>query len=101
QGDSMSSTLILHKGARRVTPEQLVEIPAPRPTKSWNPLPHYGVLDSVQCAVHEASLQVRRMDLGVSSDGHKFFGVIDLASTIIEGVSLAIGVRNSTDKSLP
>ena len=25
----MSSTLILHRGARRVTPEELVEIPAP------------------------------------------------------------------------
>ena len=97
----MSSTLILHKGARRVTPEQLVEIPAPRPTKSWNPIPHYRVLDSVQCAVHEAGFQVRRIDLGVSHDNHKFFGVIDLASVIIEGVSLAIGVRNSTDKSLP
>jgi hypothetical protein len=59
------------------------------------------VLDSVQCALHEAGFMVKRMDLGVSENGHKFFGVIDLASTIIEGVSLAVGVRNSTDKSLP
>ena len=76
----MSATLILHRGARRVTPEQLVDIPAPPPTRSWNPIPHYRVLDSVQCAVHEANFAVRRIDLGVSTDGHRFFGVIDLAS---------------------
>ena len=96
-----NANLILHAGARRVTMDELVEIPAPEPTKSWFPIPHYRVLDSVQCALHEAGFAVRRMDLGVSENGHKFFGVIDLASTIIEGVSLAVGVRNSTDKSLP
>src|SRR5580765_2827644 len=96
----MSATLILHKGCRRVSPEELVEIPAPRGTRSWNPIPHYRVFDSVQSAMHEAGFSVRGLDLGVSHDHHKFFGVIDLSSTIIQGVSLAIGVRNSTDKSL-
>jgi len=96
-----NANLILHAGARRVSMDELVEIPAPEPTRSWFPIPHYRVLDSVQCALHEAGFAVKRMDLGVSENGHKFFGVIDLASTIIEGVSLAVGVRNSTDKSLP
>jgi len=96
-----NANLILHAGARRVSMDELVEIPAPEPTKSWFPVPHHRVLDSVQCALHEAGFAVKRMDLGVSENGHKFFGVIDLASTIIEGVSLAVGVRNSTDKSLP
>src|SRR5438477_40530 len=97
----MSATLLLHKGCRRVSPEQLVNIPAVRPTKTFNPIPHYRVLDSVQCVVHEKGFAVKRMDLGVSRDNHRFFGVIDLISTIVQGVSLAIGVRNSTDKSLP
>jgi len=96
-----SATLLLHRGSRRVSPDELCRISAPTPTKSWNPIPHYRVLDSVLSAVDNTGYKVRRMDLGVSHDNHKFFGVLDLASTIIEGVMLAIGVRNSTDKSLP
>ena len=37
----------------------------------------------------------------MSRGDSQFFGTIDLESPIVEGVSLAVGVRNSIDKSLP
>ncbi|NLX56156.1 MAG: DUF945 domain-containing protein [Planctomycetaceae bacterium] len=96
-----NATLLLHRGSRKVTPEELLEISAPQPTRSWHPIPHYRVLDSARSAIEQTGFKVTRMELGVSRDDHKFFGVLDLASTIVEGVMLAVGVRNSTDKSLP
>jgi hypothetical protein len=96
-----SSTLMLHAGARRVSLDELLQIPAPRRTASWVPIPHYRVLESVRSAVDGAAFKIKRMDLGVTHGGQKFFGVLDLTSTIIEGITLAVGVRNSTDKSLP
>src|SRR5204862_226914 len=42
-----------------------------------------------------------RTTLAVSRSQHQFFGTIDLDTAIVPGVSLAVGIRNSTDKSLP
>jgi len=44
---------------------------------------------------------VRRQQLGLSADNARFFGVMDLMSVLAPGVSLAVGVRNSTDKTFP
>ena len=41
------------------------------------------------------------MKLAVSADRARFFGTIDLQTPVAAGVSLAVGIRNSTDKSLP
>jgi hypothetical protein len=37
----------------------------------------------------------------VLRDGSRFFGTLDLKSPISEGISLAVGIRNSVDKSFP
>ena len=34
-------------------------------------------------------------------DGSRFFGVMKLASELVPGVSLAVGIRNSVGKSFP
>ena len=49
----------------------------------------------------ELGYAVNRQQLGVFRDGSRFFGTLDLESTIAPGVSLAVGVRNSVDKSFP
>jgi hypothetical protein len=95
------SRLMLSRGTRRVTFDQLQTIPSPPPTETWQPVSHGRVLASALAAIKANGYQVGRMDLGVSRDDARFFGVLDLTSTIVEGVTLAVGVRNSIDKSLP
>jgi hypothetical protein len=44
---------------------------------------------------------VRRATFGLARDNHRMFATLDLTSELAFGVSLAVGVRNSTDKSFP
>jgi hypothetical protein len=41
------------------------------------------------------------MTLAVTPDDARFFGTLQLRSEIVPGVGLAVGVRNSIDRSLP
>lgn len=95
------SALILHKGGRTVTEAELKAIPIPAATATWFPISHAEVLGAVRTALQSAGYEIQREQLSVAHEGHRFFGTLDLTATINEGISLAVGIRNSTDKSFP
>jgi hypothetical protein len=97
----VTSALCLHRGAARVSREELARYEPPPATATWFPVAHASVLDAAVSRLAEAGYAVKKTDLGVSQDGHRFFGTLDLDMPLAEGVSLAVGVRNSTDKSFP
>jgi hypothetical protein len=100
--DSMAtSTFVNHKGAHLVQPEELALIKAPPPTDTWFPIAHSDVLGNVRNALIGAGYEIQRQQLSVAHDGHRFFGTLDLSTRINDGSSLAVGIRNSTDKSFP
>lgn len=96
-----SGTLILHKGARPIERAELNLIEAPPPTDTWFPIRHGQVLETVERTLGNAGFEIRKAQYGISSDQARFFGTLDLATTITEGVSLCVGVRNSVDKTFP
>jgi hypothetical protein len=95
------ATLVLHRGARSVSAEELADVRAPDPVGRWYPLSHQTVLRRVKDTLAEAGLVVKREQLALSKENNRFFGTLDLASELVHGVSLSVGVRNSTDKSFP
>jgi hypothetical protein len=95
------SNLVLHRGATRVSQEELQRYQAPPPEGRWFPLSHGRVLSVVSRTLTEAGYAIVKQQLGVMRDGSRFFATLDLASPVAEGVSLAVGVRNSVDKSFP
>lgn len=97
----VASNLCLHRGARLVNPEELRSFPAPPPEGRWFPVAHHRVLDRVAETLHEAGYAVQNQQLALSGDNARFFGTLDLATPLIPGVSLAVGIRNSVDKSFP
>ena len=97
----VSSTLVNHCGARQVNAAELATIEPPAPTRAWFPLAHRAVLDSVGDALQGAGFAICRSRLAVSHGGARFFGTLDLTMSIVEGVSLAVGIRNSNDQSFP
>ena len=99
--DKASSSLILHCGARHVAPDELAAVPAPPATATWFPLAHGQVLRRVKETLGEAGYVVMKEQLGLSRGDQRFFGTLDLGTNLTEGVSLAVGVRNSTDRSFP
>jgi hypothetical protein len=97
----VSANLILHKGASLVTLEQLREFRAPEPEGRWYPIAHCSVLEAVKGTLGEAGYQVRTEKLALNREGTRFFGTLDLETAVGPGVHLAVGIRNSTDKTFP
>lgn len=95
------ATLLNHRGSRDVTLDELARIEAPPPTETWFPLRHDTVLQKVCDTLDTAGFRIDAMRLAVGRDDQRFFGTLRLQNRITEGVSLAVGIRNSTDKSFP
>ena len=96
-----TSILVTHCGARTVTRDELDRIAAPPPTRTWFPVGHSAVIDSVARTLAEAGFEARSTRLAVARGDARMFATLDLATPLGEGVALAVGIRNSTDKSLP
>lgn len=98
-----TTNLVLHRGGREVTREELAMVPLPPPTKTWAPVGHVRVLDTALATIREAGFALDKMRLGLSADGGRFFGTLDLATPLTPDgvVTLAVGVRNSIDKTFP
>lgn len=94
-----SSMLVAHCGARKVTREELIEIPVPDGTRTHQPLSHYEIVEVLEEALSFRYLKVTRDEYAVSSDGMKMFGVMDL-NYEFSGCRFSIGLRNSNDKSM-
>ena len=93
--------LILHRGARVVERAELDEVLAPPPTGTWFPLRHSQVLSTAEETLGNAGFAITRSQLALSQDNARFFGTLDLSAPIVDGVTLTVGVRNSTDKTFP
>src|SRR6516164_8260834 len=96
-----TSALVLHRGAKPVTAEELRQYRAPPPAGRWYPLSHARVAETVKSTLTEAGYEVRREQYGVMRDGSRFFGTLDLGTPLVSGVTLAVGIRNSVDRSFP
>lgn len=94
-----NATLLAHCGARKVTREELLEIPVPEGTRTHQPLPHYKIIEVLEEALSFRYLKVVRDEYAVSPDGMKMFGVMDLNAEF-SGCRFSIGLRNSNDKSM-
>jgi Domain of unknown function (DUF932) len=97
----MTATLLIHRGAVRMDRDQLERIDAPPPTASWFPLRHADVIDGVTKTLGLAGFTVNKADYAVSRRGARLFATMDLAVPLHTGVNLAVGIRNSTDKTIP
>lgn len=95
------SILNLHSGGHLVTDEELKAVPTPAPVGRWHPVSHSAVLETVRGTLIGAGYEIKSQALAIARDGHRFFGTLDLTTPLTEGVALAVGIRNSTDKSFP
>ena len=97
--NDLSSTLVAHCGARKVTREELKELPIPEGTRTHQPLSHYEIVEVLEESLSFRHLSVVRDEYAVSADGMRMFGVMDLNNGF-EGGRFSIGLRNSNDKSM-
>ena len=93
--------LVLHCGARQVSRADLEAIEAPSATSTWFPIAHRTVIDAVTGTLTSSGFVVKREQFGLARNDARMFATLDLASELAPGVTLSVGVRNSTDKSFP
>src|SRR5262245_35339616 len=98
---SARSDLVTHCGARVVTREELDGVEAPAATDTWFPVKHAAVIDAVSRTLTGAGFAVRAVKYALSRGDARMFSTMDLDAPLASGVSLAVGIRNSTDKSFP
>lgn len=98
------SQLLTHCGSQRCSLEQLLTIPEPQQTNTYQPLNHYDFACNVQQVASDllSGYRFDRQQYALSSDGQKMFGVITYRKTSSkdQDIKLAIGLRNSYDKSM-
>ena len=96
-----TTTLVTHCGAREVSRQELDLIEAPPPTKTWFPVRHSTFIESVTDLLQAGGFQIRKATFALSKNGARMFSTLDLTAPVGTGVTLAVGLRNSNDQSLP
>jgi hypothetical protein len=93
----MEATLS-HAKSVLVARQDLKDLPTPEPTATHYPIPHFRFVETLAESLHYRHLEIVSEEYAVSHDGMRFFGVLTL-SVEESGVRIAIGLRNSHDKS--
>ena len=95
------SNLMLHSGGKVASLDEIRNCQTPAAAGRWHPTSHATVLDSVRETLTGAGYTIRAEKFALARGDHRFFGILDLETPFVQGVSLSVGVRNSTDKSFP
>jgi hypothetical protein len=79
---------------------RLCQIPTPKPTLSWCPLPHSRLMDSVEDQLRKRGYRVHDSTCLLTHGGDRFLGTVSISNRENLGYRRMIGARNSHDKSL-
>jgi len=97
-----NAVLIAHRGARIVTRDDIIRASqlTPDPTETWVPVSHIDVLETVEAMLSDSGFGIASAQFALHGI-EKMFATFQLKSQITHGVSLAVGVRNSVNKTFP
>lgn len=101
----MASTLVTGRKFHMIQLRALTDVRVPMETRTWCPISHSWLVDTVLDNVSERGWFVRGQNLKLSQDGMEFFGVLDLTRERtglpnIEGRTwdMSVGLRNTNNK---
>ena len=93
--------LMLHRGGWGATKADLAAIPLPAATPTYHPVPYGRFVEEVELHIPRFGLSVRSSHFALAREGNQMFGVLTCANGKPDAdYALAIGVRNSYDRSL-
>ena len=95
----MTATLVAHRGARKITREELAQIQAPEATRTHQPVAHILIVEALVESLAYRRISVVRDEYAVTPDGMRMFGVMDLDLELDE-CRFSIGLRNSNDRTM-
>ncbi len=91
------ATLIVHRGATRVTREALAIIEPPEATDTWKPIKHADVVDCLYEELDRRQIGVTHEEYAVQRKGNYLFGVMTLNYLKTDEFAAALAFRHSND----
>src|SRR3954471_1543087 len=98
-----SPNLTLHCGAHAVLMEQVSAIRTPKPTASWQPIPHDQLIRQVERTLEATNLRIGTAAHSLTRDGLRYFGLMEVHNRQADNSDYCwvLGLRNSHDKTFP
>lgn len=94
----MEAATLSHNKSVLVGRQDLKDLSTPEPTATHFPIPHASLVETLAQSLHYRHLEIVGEEYAVSHDGMRFFGAMTL-NVEESGVRVALGLRNSHDKS--
>ena len=93
--------ILLHRGGWQATKSDLESVDVPDPTGSYHPVPYARFVEEVEIHVPRFGFTVQSQQFALAREGNQMFGVLTCTNGHNLGdYALAIGLRNSYDRSL-
>lgn len=97
----MPATLMVHRGGWEATKADLACVPVPESTESYHAVPYHRFIEEVELHIPRFGLEVHSAQFALAREGGQMFGVLTCSNGAPDkDYALAIGVRNSYDRSL-
>jgi hypothetical protein len=97
----MQNQLILHRGGWTASKADLAAVPVPEETESYFPVPYPRFIEEVELHIPRFGLRIEQEEFALAREGKQMFGVLTCTNGHGNGdYGLAIGLRNSLDRSL-
>ncbi len=92
--------LLSHVDTDLVTREQLALIETPSPTRSFKPVPHLELIETLQQALRMNHITIRKEQFALRRDGLTLFGVLQLQYQDTPDGMAALGLRTSNNRTM-
>src|SRR5215470_9640836 len=94
----MEGATLSHARSVLVGRQDLKDLATPEPTSTHVPIPHWRFVEALAESLNYRHLEIVGEEYAVSGDAMRFFGALTL-NVEESGVRIALGLRNSHDKS--
>jgi len=94
------ATLLSHVDTDVVTREQLALVPTPLATRSFRPVPHIELVETLERALGVSQIGIRKEQFALRRDGSTLFGVLQLAYEDTPDGTAALGLRTANNRTM-
>lgn len=95
-----NATLISHVDTNIVSRADLMQLPAPEATATFKPVPHYELIDMLDCVLNRSGMHIEKESFAIRRDGSVLFGVMQLAYGETPDGIAALGLRTANNKTM-
>ncbi len=97
----MNASLVVHRGGWKASQADLLSVPVPEETESYFPVPYGRFVEELKLHVPRFGLSIQDESYALAREGSQMFGVLTCTNgREKDGYALAVGLRNSYDRSL-